>query len=62
MEFLKSFARHGFTFLGGVLVAKGVVTPEIADSFISSGTELVGGILIYGVGQLLSWNKLKKLF
>lgn len=60
MDFLRSFGRHGLTFLGGILVAKGIVDPETANSFISAGTEVVGGLLVYGLGQAFSLIKLFK--
>ena len=58
ISYVTSFARHGLTFVGGYLVAKGYVEQESADAFVNGNVELVGGLLTYVIGQLLSFKKI----
>lgn len=58
INYVTSFVRHGLTFAGGILVAKGYVDQEAADAFISGNAALIGGLITYFVGQLLSLKKI----
>lgn len=53
-KYVGSAVRHGMTLLGGVLVAKGIGTPEILDQLMGPATELTAGVVIAVVGWLLS--------
>lgn len=56
ITYVTSFVRHGLTFVGGLLVAKGYVEPEAAEAFVSGNLEIVVGLISYAVGQLLSFK------
>lgn len=58
-DLITSFARHGLTFIGGYLVAKGFVGPEAVDAFVAGNVAIVSGLATYAVGQVMS---LKRLF
>jgi hypothetical protein len=44
-QILRSVIRSVLIALGGALVTKGVVAPEDANAFVSSGTEIVVGLI-----------------
>lgn len=54
ITYVTSFVRHGLTFAGGLLVAKGYVEPEAAEAFVSGNLAIVSGLVSYAIGQLLS--------
>ena len=60
MSYISSIVRHGLTFVGGLLVAKGFIDEETANSFVAVNSELVLGLVTYLVGQLLSFYDKKK--
>jgi hypothetical protein len=58
ISYVTSFVRHGLTFAGGLLVAKGYVNQEAADAFVGGNVELIAGLLTYVIGQVLSFKKI----
>lgn len=47
---IKSALRHVLTLCGGILIAKGLVTPDTAASAIASLTDVITGLLVSGAG------------
>jgi len=60
--YLRSIVRHAATFIGGLLVAKGVIDEGPQPEFIDGTTDILMGIIAYAVGQLSSlWEKKSQL-
>lgn len=58
--YISTFVRQGVTSLGAVLVAKGVLSPELVTSFTDSTTALIAGTLVLIAGYVWSLVSKKK--
>lgn len=58
-KYLGSILRHGLTVAAGALAAIGVSEAQQAQ-FIAINSEIILSVLIYGVGQSLSFLKVSK--
>lgn len=58
-KYLGSILRHAFTVAAGALGAIGVSEAQQAQ-FIAINSEIILSVLIYGVGQSLSFLKVSK--
>lgn len=62
-KYVGSLIRHGFQFLGGFLVMRGLAEPEVADKAAQANAELVVGVVTsFGSLGFSFWDKLKKRF
>jgi len=61
-KYITSVARTGLATLGGILVARGVLTPDVADSFVSTGVEVVAGVSAWAIAQVWSLKVWSKVF
>lgn len=52
--YLSSVFRHALGFVGGALVAKGIVSQEAADQFMGASAEVLLGLSGYAIAQVLS--------
>jgi len=54
MKYVGSFIRQGLSLLAGILITKGIVTPETAGQLVSSGAEVLIGLVSYLIAQVWS--------
>ena len=57
--YLESILRHALTGLGGVLITVGV-NNEAATGLVNALVPVIGGVLSYALGQILSIADKKK--
>lgn len=53
--YVGSLVRHGLTALGAILIAKGIVDAEQANTWVEATMVLVPGIVSWLAGQLSSF-------
>lgn len=59
-NFLGSLARHLLTAAGGYLVARGIISADVAPGFINTGTQVALGVFTYAIGHGWSIFKLTR--
>lgn len=58
-KYVASFVRHGMTSLGGLLTGVGLEGAVVSD-FVNSGTQVVVGLSVVGIGWVFSLADKKK--
>lgn len=55
-EYIKSFVRHQLSAVSGALIALGLA-PSVVGAAVEVNTEILTGLLLYGVSQGISFYR-----
>ena len=51
-KWIRSLVTHALTAVGALLVARGYIDAEAANQFVAANTDVIVGLVTYGIGQL----------